>query len=135
MWLESAKHEKLLTVLRGWIRTGTQGSAGIPFGEFESTIAKIRHAFTSIPAGQGLLSPCNRLLQHRPVYVYLHCNPAVLTAIEGCRTLLRESTNEPTHCRELVVGWPDYIGIVDASGHGTGGVVLGEISACTPIVF
>jgi hypothetical protein len=34
-----------------------------------------------------------------------------------------------------VVGWPDYVGIVDASGHGAGGVVLGEISACTPVVF
>jgi hypothetical protein len=66
MWLESAKQEKLLTILRGWIRTGTRGSLGIPFGKFESTVAKIRHAFTSIPAGQGLLSPCNRLLRQHP---------------------------------------------------------------------
>jgi hypothetical protein len=51
MWLEAAKREKLLTILKGWIRTGTRGSAGIPFGEFESTIAKLRHAFTCIPAG------------------------------------------------------------------------------------
>jgi hypothetical protein len=41
MWLETAKREKLLTIPKGWIWTGTQGSAGIPFGEFESTIAKI----------------------------------------------------------------------------------------------
>jgi hypothetical protein len=34
-----------------------------------------------------------------------------------------------------VAGWPDYIGIVDASGHGVGGVVFGELSACTPVVF
>jgi hypothetical protein len=51
MWLESAKQEKLLTILRGWIWTGTQGNLGILFGEFKSTIAKIRHASTSIPAG------------------------------------------------------------------------------------
>ncbi len=51
MWLEAAKREKLLTILRGWIRTGHRGSAGIPFKEFESTIAKIRHAFTCIPMG------------------------------------------------------------------------------------
>jgi hypothetical protein len=63
MWLELAKREKLLTVLKGWICTGKRGSAGIAFGKFESTIAKIRHAFTSIPAGRGLLSPCNRLLK------------------------------------------------------------------------
>jgi hypothetical protein len=41
MWLESAKREKLLTVLKGWIRTGKRGSAGIAFGKFESTIVKI----------------------------------------------------------------------------------------------
>jgi hypothetical protein len=40
LWLEFAKQEKLLTILRGWIRTGTRGSLGIPFGEFESTVAK-----------------------------------------------------------------------------------------------
>ncbi len=50
MWLESAECKTLLTILKGWIRTGKQGSAGVPFGKFESTIAKIRHAFTSIPA-------------------------------------------------------------------------------------
>ncbi len=49
--------------------------------------------------------------------------------------MLRESNTEPTRCREQVARWPDFIGIVDASGHGTGGVMLGEISACTPIVF
>jgi hypothetical protein len=63
MWLETAKREKLLTILKGWIRTGTQGSAGILLGEFESTIAKTRHAFMCIPAGRGLLSPCNRVLR------------------------------------------------------------------------
>jgi hypothetical protein len=62
MWLKEAKQEKLLTILKGWIRTGNRGTTGIPFTEFKSTIAKIRHAFTCIPAGVGLLSPCNRLL-------------------------------------------------------------------------
>jgi hypothetical protein len=72
MWLEEAKREKLLTILKGWIRTGKRGTTGIPFTKFESTIAKIRHAFTCIPAGVGLLSPCNRLLAKRPSYVYFH---------------------------------------------------------------
>ena len=88
MWLESAKREKLLTILKGWIRTGKRGAAGIPFVTFESTIAKIRHAFQSIPAGCGLLSPCNRVLKKRPPYIYLHQNVAILTALEGCQTLL-----------------------------------------------
>jgi len=28
-----------------------------------------------------------------------------------------------------------YVGIVDASSHGVGGVVFGKLSACTPTVF
>lgn len=135
MWLEAAKREKLLTILRGWIRTGHKGTAGIPFKEFESTIAKIRHAFTCIPMGASLLSPCNRVLKVKPAYVYLNRNKRVLTAVEGCRTLLRESTKEPTRCRQLVTGWPDYIGFVDASSHGAGGVVIGELSPCIPAIF
>ncbi len=33
------------------------------------------------------------------------------------------------------MGWPDFIGIVDASSHGVGGVVMGETSQCIPTVF
>ena len=135
MWLEAAKREKLLTILRGWIRTGHRGTAGIPFKEFESTIQKIRHSFTSIPMGVSLLSPCNRILKRKPKYVYINRNKRILTAVEGCRTLLRESTKEPTRCRQLVTGWPDYIGFVDASSHGAGGVVIGELSPCVPTIF
>jgi hypothetical protein len=98
MWLEAAKRERLLTILKSWMCTGKWGTAGIPFTEYESVILKLRHAFISIPAGAGLLSPCNRVFQARPSYVYLHKNKRVLHALQGCRTLLRESTREPTRC-------------------------------------
>jgi hypothetical protein len=48
---------------------------------------------------------------------------------------LRESTKDPTRCRELVAGWPDFAGIVNASSYGVGGVALGELSECIPTVF
>lgn len=67
--------------------------------------------------------------------VYLHRNQALREAIADARTLLRESTIKPTLCKALVVGWPDYIGVKDASGCGVGGVVLGEGLACQPTVF
>jgi hypothetical protein len=101
MWLEAAKQEKLLTILKGWIQTGWQGMAGNQFTEFKSTVAKLCHVFTCIPAGVGLLSPCNRVLKAQPEFVYLHKNHRVLTALEGCCTLLRKSTREPTRCWEL----------------------------------
>ena len=59
----------------------------------------------------------------------------MLTSIKGCRTLLRESTREPTCCQELIPGWPDYIGFVNASSHGAGGAVIGELSPCVPTIF
>jgi hypothetical protein len=115
MRLESAKREKLFTILKGWIRAGTRGTDGIPFKEFELVVAKLWHAFTCIPAGLGLLSPCNRILKLHPAFVYLHTNRKKLNAIKGCRSLLRKSTSAPTQCRKVTCGWPDYIGIVDAS--------------------
>ncbi len=62
MWLETAKGNQLLTILRSWIRTSKHSVQGIQFKEFESVLAKIHHAFTALPAGVGLLSPCNAVL-------------------------------------------------------------------------
>ena len=62
MWLEDEKRAMLLTVLHQWLRGATQSQRGIPFLEFESVTAKIRHAFTALPTGKGLLSPCNWVL-------------------------------------------------------------------------
>jgi hypothetical protein len=106
-----------------------------PIHGLRAVVAKIRHAFTAIPAGRGLLSPCSKMLQKKPPVVYLHRNPVLLAALSGCRTLLRESSDSPTRCRELVGGWPDYIGVCNASSHGVGGVVFGEKVKCIPTVF
>ncbi len=102
MWLEAGKCEKLLTILRGWTCTGRRGTAGIPFKEFESTVAKIRHAFTCNPMGSRLLSSCNCILKLKPAYVYLNRNERLLTSLEGCRLLLRESTKDHTRCSQLI---------------------------------
>jgi hypothetical protein len=133
--LEEAKCAHLLTVLHGWIWSSRSGTTGIPFNEFESIIAKICHAFTAIPAGRGLLTPCNKILQTKPSMVFLQCNQVLLAAVMGCRTLLCESSDSPTRCRELVGEWPDYIGVCDASSHGVSGVIIGKNEACVPTVF
>ena len=135
LWLEEAKQAYLLTVLHGWIRSRKSGMMGIPFKVFESVIAKVRHAFKAKPARCGLLTPCKKMLQTKPPLVFLQQNPILLAAIMGCLTLLRESSDSPTQCCKLVGGWPDYIGICNASSHGVGGVVFGKNKACIPIVF
>ena len=83
LWLEEAKRAHLLTVLQGWIRSRKAGMKGIPFKEFESVIAKVRHAFTSIPAGWGLLTPCNKMLRTKPPLVFLSTKPDSLRCCHG----------------------------------------------------
>jgi hypothetical protein len=135
MQLEEPKREFLLATLTKWIRTASYKSGNVPFKEFESVIAKVRHAFMCIPTGKGLLTPMNRLLRKRPEVVYLHRNKRLLHAIKDCRTLLREATKDPTKCSELVMGEPDFIGVKDASIYGVGGVIIGEEEECVPTVF
>jgi hypothetical protein len=133
--LEKPKREFLLEALHRWIRTARTTGAPVPFLEFESVVAKLRHAFIAIPAGVGLLSVCNKLLGKRPTWVHLSRNQHLLHALMDCRSILREATTKPTPCEELVAGWPHYVGVKDASKHGVGGVIIGEDRACTPTVF
>ena len=135
MQLEEPKKEFLLATQTKWIRTAKHKSAGIAFPEFESIIAKMRHAFMCIPEGRGLLTPMNRLLRKRPPMVFLQRNKRLLTALKDCRTILREATRDPTKCSELVMGEPDYVGVKDASVHGVGGIIIGENKSCIPTVF
>ena len=67
--------------------------------------------------------------------VFLHQNPKLLIGIKDMKRLIRESTLRPNKCKEIISGWPDYIGVKYASGHGVGGVVFGENLLCTPTVL
>jgi hypothetical protein len=135
LWLEENKQQKLLTILQKWIHPSKRSNMGIPFDEFQSIIAKIRHAFTAILAGNGLMSPCNAIPKLQPQHVFLHKNEDLKSAIEGMGTLLHESILEPTQCLQLVSGWLNLIGIKDASSHGVGGVILSKLSTCPPTIF
>jgi hypothetical protein len=56
LWLKEDKQHKLLIILYKWLCSSKQSNMGIPFDEFQSISAKIHHAFTGIPAGNGLSS-------------------------------------------------------------------------------
>jgi hypothetical protein len=117
-----------------WSRYAGNGQSGVEFMEFWSVLAKIRHAFIAIPNDIGLLSQCNAVLRKESRFVYLHRNKPLLEALVDIGVLLKESICNPTLCRELVMGWPDYIAIVDASGQGVGILVVGEVFPCIPTV-
>ena len=135
VWLENDKRDAILTVLNGWLRHSKYRHFGIPFKEFRSIISKIRHAFITIPAGRGLMSPFNSILRKEPKLVYLHNNNELRWALRECKTFLRESVGNPTKCSRLVTSWPDYIGVKDASSHGVGGIIIGEMKSMCPTVF
>lgn len=103
MILCEPKRDFLLMTLHKWVRASESRRLGVPFQEFESVISKIRHAFIALPAGRGLMTPFNKILQKRPPVVYFHRNKALKHAVMDCRTILRESTKYPTPCKELVI--------------------------------
>ena len=53
MILEGPKRELLLTILKKWIRSGEDGTSGIPFVEYKSVLQKLRHALIALPTGRG----------------------------------------------------------------------------------
>ncbi len=134
MWLEEEKRAKLLTILHRWLHAGKR-NCGVPFVEFESVVAKLRHAFTALPGGWGLLLLCNCLLKGRPPIVCFHQNEPLNLANSNCRIILWELTSRPAHCPELMAGWPDFVGVVKASSHGVGGITIGKLFECPPTVF
>ena len=135
VWLETDKRDALITILSGWLRSGKDKRFGIPFLEFESVVAKVRHAFITIPAGLGLMSRFNTILRKKPARVFLHRNKELHLAIIECCTFLRELVSHPTKCASLVTAWPDYIGVTDASSFGAGGVIFGENKKAPLTVF
>ena len=132
VWLGTEKRDAIIDTLTQWLGTG---STGVPFHEFQSTLSKLQHAFITIPAGKGLLSPFFRVLSINPSHVHIHTNATLRLAVADCRTFLRESISAPTKCTNLVADWPDFIGITDASAHGLGGVIVGERRSVPPTVF
>jgi hypothetical protein len=136
LWVAEGKRDALIHALKSWLRaTAKNAKFGIPFTEFRSTLYKVRHAFLSIPAGKGLLSPFYSILGKEPPVVFLRRNANLRTALQECCVFLQNSIASPTACRSLVSDWPHIIGVTDASKHGVGGIIVGERMALPPTVF
>jgi hypothetical protein len=134
--VSEGKSDALIATMTGWLRnTSKNANYGIPFTEFRSTLYKVRHAFLSIPAGRGLMSPFYRILGKERKVVFLHQNERLCIAVIECCIFLQSSISSPTKCRSLVAGWPYIIGVMDASKHGVGGNNIGEGCALLPTVF
>ena len=108
---------------------------GVPFKRFEKLVGRLRHATIGIPQGKSLFGPINRMMSMRPRMIFWDRCPEVKVALQDWRQLLRESTKEPTHVKELVAGEASYKGTLDASGEGAGGVWVPGTKELAPIVW
>ena len=67
--------------------------------------------------------------------MYLNWNKPLQSDIWDGLHILKFSPDFPTPHKELVTGWPHYIGVKDESKHGVGGIIVVEDKACVPTVF
>ena len=70
IWLTEDCCTDILTKFKKWMREGQHRKKGIPFGEFLPYLEKLRYAFITIPAGEGLLSLYNQMLGKDPKHIF-----------------------------------------------------------------
>jgi hypothetical protein len=109
--------------------------AAVPRKEFEKLRGKLRHACIGIPAGKGLMGPIDAALQDANRLINIRDNIALRATLSDFRTLIRHLGNRPTHCRELIVEDPGFVGYCDASKLGAGGVWLSGTLRLAPVVW
>jgi hypothetical protein len=102
---------------------------------FEQLRGRLRHACIGIPAGKGLMGPIDAELRSGKRLIRIKTNHRLRTALQDFSTLIKVLGQRPTHCRELVVEDPGYVGYCDASKLGAGGVWLSGTHYLQPVVW
>ena len=87
------------------------------------------------PAGKGLMGPIDAALRENRPFIPVRNDPLLRTTLQDFSTLIRLLDSRPTHCRELVVDDPGYVGYCDASKLGAGGVWLSGTRLLPPVVW
>lgn len=129
------KVEDRLSLVDDCLKAAKRGKA-IPMATFQKVVGKLRDTAIGIPAGLGLMSPLNAALSTERDYVRFGTTTPLFYCLSDWKFLIKASVAEPTKCRELVAtGDPGYVGMVDSSKHGVGGVVFGHRKCCHPQVF
>ena len=103
--------------------------------EFQSLVGKLQHACLAIPNGKGILSPLYKLMGTKGRSVQLPKGSDAHTALRDLLTIMKLVANRPTHCSQLVPGWPHYVGYCDACRWGAGGVWLSGKDGLHPVVW
>jgi hypothetical protein len=96
-------------------------------------VGKVMHAARILPTSKALMTPVYQSYKHRPPIVGLRANAELRYALGDLRTMIRSLAERPTHVHELVPLPASFVGMVDASSTGAGGIWI--LSFLVPIVF
>jgi hypothetical protein len=128
--LPSDKQDRIQVELKAILRLKT-----VPRKRLEKIVGKLRHAAIGIPAGRGLFGPVNIAMAQKAEWFTLTKGSPLRLALNDWRYLIRVANIEPTHCKELIPGDPEYIGYCDAAKRGMGGVWLSGTKELEPFVW
>ena len=136
--LPQGKLENLMTSIKHMLRTKKASLSNL-----ELLARKLQHATLAIPAKRSILVPLNTLIHSKSctgtrtpsTCLHIPPNSTPAPAFWDIHLLLCKSSSQPTLVNQLVPRLPSYIGVVDASGVGCGGVWLLHQKNIEPTVW
>jgi hypothetical protein len=81
------------------------------------------------------MGPIDAELRGDKPFIHIHDNPCLRSTLQDFGTLIRLLDSRPTHCRELIVHDPGFVGYCDASKLGAGGIWLAGILHLSLVVW
>jgi hypothetical protein len=107
----------------------------VPLKRFQKLLGKLQHAAGILPAAKSLFTPLNVSLRNDPKWIQIPVDGDVRHALLDFKTLIRSLADRPTHANELGTSNEDYVGYVDASAFGVGGVWFSGMLPLPPTVW
>ena len=105
---------------------------------WQQLIGELRSMVLAIPGGRGLFSQLQSVLDYSPTARpcdRLYLTRAVHDQLDDFRWLAQHLASRPTRWGEVVDSDPEFLGAVDASGSGMGGVWLHSSGTGVPILW
>jgi hypothetical protein len=115
IFLDQTKSKKLQKLLKQ-----TAKKSVITRTEMQQVMGKLNHTCIGLPSGRGLLSPLNNSLKGTADHIKI--TPSIKQALLDWVTLTQRIATRPTSVLELTPAMPWFLGYVDSSKQGVGGV-------------
>ena len=106
--------------------------------KWQQLLGEIRSMTLAIPGGRGLLSQLQAVLTYSPTARpsdRLNLLRPVHDQLDDLRWLARDLGSRPTQWGEVVDGDPAFLGAVDASADGMGGIWLDALETLPPLLW